>query len=745
MHAHCGACTWQHASTSCTSPLLLFVSPRIAMSMNTCRCSRSRSAARHVPLPLSPGSLRDMPTEVLRFHLSNLCLVTTGQRGALVQRLRAHLHTAGDATRAPSACDSDPSGPESSGSNSDSPPPEDPEAEESKEDSNHDSDSPPPEDPEAEESKEDSNHDSDSPPPEDPEEGEEDSDRDSKMDPSGIPPSASSPDVEALEPSWERPRTRSHTAVPCGPEPHRHSATSWRRRDGYSLRAPPDSSGDLCHTATSQAHQSRDGWKVSDLASWLEAWNRDICSHLNAHPALTLELVKYQTLVAMLFAHYPAAACLRYDRLFWQAASQDASILWDALREDIYVWSFTRHSSPLPSPPPPPPHPTPLPATQPPGSPFGTALLSSPAWAPPPPNPVHTPHLTTGPHTCHRLSHRLPPLQLRAVHQGRRVPVRPCLLDPRLPRATPRQRVSQAVNMSSSEPPPPYDGLNSRWSCNITTTRPGSPGCYSFRDRPPVISHLGPPQPSTHPTPHHRPPHVPPSQPPAGRSAAATITGSAPGATSASSPMLTGSQAALGHAPAKGVPSSRPELLAAPTPLLRSQFEMELRHHPNKAWVSWLLLGITQGINIGYMGPRELTNTCNLPSAHMHPQVAEAELQKEVQAGWIRGPFHRRLLPALLCSGLGVVPKKANKWHMIQHLSTPAGSSVNDFIPKEAFSLHYSSVDDAVRILITMGPAALMAKADLKSAFRMIPVRPQDWELLGVQWNGTFYFDTYHI
>ena len=34
-----------------------------------------------------------------------------------------------------------------------------------------------------------------------------------------------------------------------------------------------------------------------------------------------------------------------------------------------------------------------------------------------------------------------------------------------------------------------------------------------------------------------------------------------------------------------------------------------------------------------------------------------------------------------------------------------------------------------------------MAKVDLKSAFRMIPVRKEDWELLGMEWNGHFYFD----
>ena len=34
-----------------------------------------------------------------------------------------------------------------------------------------------------------------------------------------------------------------------------------------------------------------------------------------------------------------------------------------------------------------------------------------------------------------------------------------------------------------------------------------------------------------------------------------------------------------------------------------------------------------------------------------------------------------------------------------------------------------------------------MAKTDIRSAFRNVPVHPNDWELLGMQWNGFFYFD----
>ena len=79
---------------------------------------------------------------------------------------------------------------------------------------------------------------------------------------------------------------------------------------------------------------------------------------------------------------------------------------------------------------------------------------------------------------------------------------------------------------------------------------------------------------------------------------------------------------------------------------------------------------------------------------------------------------------------------------MILHLSAPPDYSINDFISKEEFSLQYTSLDDAVRIVTTLGPGALMAKVDLKSAFRMVPVRSQDWELLGMYWQGNYYFDT---
>ena len=34
-----------------------------------------------------------------------------------------------------------------------------------------------------------------------------------------------------------------------------------------------------------------------------------------------------------------------------------------------------------------------------------------------------------------------------------------------------------------------------------------------------------------------------------------------------------------------------------------------------------------------------------------------------------------------------------------------------------------------------------MAKADLKYAFRIMPIHPSDYHLLGFKWNDHYYFD----
>ena len=90
------------------------------------------------------------------------------------------------------------------------------------------------------------------------------------------------------------------------------------------------------------------------------------------------------------------------------------------------------------------------------------------------------------------------------------------------------------------------------------------------------------------------------------------------------------------------------------------------------------------------------------------------------------------------CSPFGVIPKKhkPNKWRLIVDLSTPAGHRINDGISKELASLSYVLVDDVVACALKEGTEALLAKMDVKQAYRNIPVHPSDRAGLGMSWEG---------
>ena len=49
--------------------------------------------------------------------------------------------------------------------------------------------------------------------------------------------------------------------------------------------------------------------------------------------------------------------------------------------------------------------------------------------------------------------------------------------------------------------------------------------------------------------------------------------------------------------------------------------------------------------------------------------------------------------------------------------------------------------DDAVELVARAGPGALLAKADIKSAFRLMPISPRDFELLGIELENKYYVD----
>ena len=181
------------------------------------------------------------------------------------------------------------------------------------------------------------------------------------------------------------------------------------------------------------------------------------------------------------------------------------------------------------------------------------------------------------------------------------------------------------------------------------------------------------------------------------------------------------------------------------TPLHVEAWSALLEDHPNKTWVSHLLSGLKEGVRIGF-NPKSTSKSAksNMQSATSHPDVVQQYLDEELKLGNISGPFNPKdLPPSVRFNRFGVIPKhnKPSKWHLIVDLSYPDGHSVNDGIDPADASMAYSSIEDAARIILSLGRSALLAKIDISSAFRIIPVHPSDRHLLGMKWKNQGFLD----
>lgn len=182
------------------------------------------------------------------------------------------------------------------------------------------------------------------------------------------------------------------------------------------------------------------------------------------------------------------------------------------------------------------------------------------------------------------------------------------------------------------------------------------------------------------------------------------------------------------------------------SPLKLKRWEDVLVDLPDRQLKDYLLRGITEGFRIGFdynLLSKLRSSSTNLLSAAENPDVVDSYLAKELHLGRIAHVSDPSALPFLQYSPFGVIPKKykPGKWRLIFNLSAPHNHSVNDGILKELCSFSYVSVDDVVSSILLMGRGTLMAKLDIKEAYRMVPVHPEDRLLLGMKWKDQTYID----
>ena len=96
----------------------------------------------------------------------------------------------------------------------------------------------------------------------------------------------------------------------------------------------------------------------------------------------------------------------------------------------------------------------------------------------------------------------------------------------------------------------------------------------------------------------------------------------------------------------------------------------------------------------------------------------------------------------LQISLLGLGPKKnPGEFRVIHHLSFPENSSINDGIPDYLCTVQYQTVDDAIKLVKFYGKNCLISKTDIENSFKIIPIHPNDQELLAFAIQGQYFYD----
>ena len=174
-------------------------------------------------------------------------------------------------------------------------------------------------------------------------------------------------------------------------------------------------------------------------------------------------------------------------------------------------------------------------------------------------------------------------------------------------------------------------------------------------------------------------------------------------------------------------------------PLPPHAWEPFLTCMPDQRFAAYLRRGINLGFRIGFDRDSPLKSSRRNHSSvyQLMPQV-DSYLHDEISANRLT------LVPPstqIHINPMGLIPKKnrPGKFRLIVDLSAPQGKSVNDGISSQWCSFKYTSINEATK---RIPQGSFMAKLDLKSAYRMIPVHPNDRHLLGISWRGSVLQDS---
>ena len=171
--------------------------------------------------------------------------------------------------------------------------------------------------------------------------------------------------------------------------------------------------------------------------------------------------------------------------------------------------------------------------------------------------------------------------------------------------------------------------------------------------------------------------------------------------------------------------------------------QLLIEHKYDRAKTKFLIEGFTEGFDLGYVGPRDRRSySNNIPLNIGTPTEMWNKIMNEVHLGRYAGPFEQVPFDSFIQSPIGLVPKDGGtKTRLIFHLSYDFGKeesqkSLNYHTPDNVCTFRYKDLDHAIHNCLRMSTKNLViyySKTDLKSAFRIVPCKPDNFCLLVMQ------------
>ena len=124
--------------------------------------------------------------------------------------------------------------------------------------------------------------------------------------------------------------------------------------------------------------------------------------------------------------------------------------------------------------------------------------------------------------------------------------------------------------------------------------------------------------------------------------------------------------------------------------------------------------------------------------------VVRQKLNSEICAARMAGPFKSPPFDKFFLSPLKLIPKKqSEEFRLLLNLSYPFYNdmSVNSGIDSCYSRVTYEDLDHAINIVQEVGMICYIAKSDLCHAFKLLPIHPSCYWMMGFTFEGRYYYD----